>query len=159
MTGHQGGRIYLAWYQLNTILMRTTDTSVILIDDDPCTLAMTKRVVDGIITGRPVAAFCTAADALKYLEREGELFAGEDSAPGIILSDLHMPYMDGWRFLDEFASLSWAVRSRYSVFILSSTEDKEEKARLVEKRSFAGFCSKPLTSQKFMRLLTEMYSK
>lgn len=137
----------------------TKSTSVILIDDDPFTMAMTKRVVNKIVANDRIKTFCSAEDTLKYLQTENELPADDPSDHCIILSDLHMPCMDGFQFLDEFAKLSWAARSRYSVFILSSSTDENERSRLFGKSSFAGFCSKPLTPKKFEDLMGRTYSK
>ena len=135
--------------------MMTKKTSVILIDDDPFTLAMTKQIVKCFVKRGKIKTFCSAKDALSYLQRENDLPDGEKAVPGIILSDLHMPCMDGFQFLDEFARLEEAVRRQYSVFILSSTSDEKERARLFEKTSFEGFCSKPLTPGKFMDLMEQ----
>jgi CheY-like chemotaxis protein len=135
--------------------MMTKRTSVILIDDDPFTLAMTKQIVKCLVKNGKIKTFCSAKDALSYLQRENDLSDGEKAVPGIILSDLHMPCMDGFQFLDEFARLGQAVRRQYSIFILSSSSDEKERARLFEKTSFEGFCSKPLTPGKFMGLIEQ----
>jgi len=133
--------------------MMTKKTSVLLIDDDPFAMAMTKKVVEGLVKNGKIKTFCSAKDALSYLQAENDMSGSDSEVPGIILSDLHMPCMDGSQFLDEFARLTEAIRRRYSVFILSSTTDEKERAQLFEKASFGGFCSKPLTRGKFMDLI------
>jgi two-component system chemotaxis response regulator CheY len=132
---------------------------VILIDDDPFILTLAKEIVRKIIKDDQVRTFSSAKDALNYLQTANDISEDGNPVPGIILSDLHMPCMDGFQFLDEFARLKGAVRSQYTIFILSSTTDDRERARLFEKSSFDGFCSKPLTPQKFIDLLEQVRCK
>ena len=137
--------------------MITKPPKVVLIDDDLFTMAMAKRVVNRIVASDRIQTFYSAEDALHYLGTTDGLSEDDMSDPGIILSDLHMPNMDGFQFLDEFSKLPQPVRNRYSVFVVSSTTDREERAKLFEKSSFAGFCPKPLTRQKFVGLMEHIY--
>ena len=133
--------------------MKAEAIKIIVIDDDPFTLTMNEEIIRRVVTGGQTISFSSAADALEYLETENELSAGDPGRPGMILSDLHMPGIDGFRFLDEFAKLGRAVRSRYRVFILSSTTNEEDWAKLSEKTCFTQLCSKPLTVSKLMKLI------
>ena len=130
-------------------------TRVIILDDDPFTLAMTKKVVRRFAKNEQIRSFSAAMDALSYLETSCDISEDVTESPGIILSDLNMPNMDGFEFLDEFAKLTPVVRSQYRVFILSSTSDAKDRARLFEKVCFEGFYSKPLTPEKFMDIMKQ----
>jgi CheY-like chemotaxis protein len=133
----------------------TKSARVILIDDDPFTMALTKQIVKRFVKNGQIRTFCSAKDTLSYLQTGSDISEKGMPPPGIILSDLHMPCMDGFQFLDEFAKLSKAVQSRYRVFILSSSSDEKERAQLFEKGSFEGFCSKPLTPGKLKDLMEQ----
>ncbi|MBS1604558.1 MAG: hypothetical protein JST42_17975 [Bacteroidetes bacterium] len=143
--------------------MKAERIRIIVIDDDPFTLAMTGETIKRIVGGGQPVCFASATDALDYLvvEDHWRVAGVADSAasqedgyfPGMILSDLHMPGMDGFQFLDEFAKLDRAIRDRYSVFILSSTTNEEDWIELGKKTCFARGCSKPLTIPILLELI------
>jgi|GEM_PF-681323 len=137
--------------------MKIESIKIIIIDDDLFAMAMTEEIIRRVVTAGQTISFSSAADALKYLRKENGLLTGDIYSPGMILSDLHMPGIDGFMFLAKFAKLSCAVQNRYSSFILSSTTDKQEWARLSKMACFAGFCSKPLTTQKLVKLIETTY--
>jgi CheY-like chemotaxis protein len=135
-------------------------TEVLLIDDNPNSLALTARTVSRVFPRQNIRLFSSAKNALDFLALD---FPPEDKAntnyskvrPGLILSDLHMPDLDGFAFLDQFLLLPAAVQSRFSIFILSGTAGKEHIRRLFEKPSFGGFSYKPLTLDKLKHLLIQ----
>lgn len=128
-----------------------------VIDDDPFTMAMTGEIIKRAVPAGETITFFSAADALQHLVTEDGHSAPHTSLPGMILSDLHMPGIDGFQFLDKFAKLSLSVRKRYSAFILSSTSDGEEWAKLSEKSCLSGICRKPLTIHKLRKLMKIAY--
>lgn len=134
--------------------MNSKPERVILIDDDPFTLSMSKMVVKKSVSNRHIKTFNCAREALVYLPEAGRSKKAP-SPSDIILCDLHMPSMDGFQFLDEFEKLAPDLRAKFSVFILSSTSDQKDWARLFEKSCFAGFCSKPLTLQKLHEVIQQ----
>ncbi|GGB01325.1 hypothetical protein GCM10011511_25800 [Puia dinghuensis] len=99
--------------------------------------------------------FPAAKDALQYLLDTATPSDHSRLRRGLIFSDLHMPDMDGYKFLDEFARLPDTIHDRYKVFVLSSTSEQREIDHLYTKKYFEGFCSKPLSIEKFRYLLRQ----
>lgn len=154
---------------------------IFLIDDDPCALMLSKKIINRLLPRGYTRLFSSARMALDCLRGEDDhhphgrrpgpdLHSRPDLhprpdlhsrpglclCPGLILTDLHMPDMDGYEFLDAFEGLPQAIRHRFTVFVLSSTTDKSEIQRLFEKPGFGGFCSKPLTEDKLRYILNQV---
>ncbi|HVV05599.1 MAG TPA: response regulator [Puia sp.] len=128
----------------------------LIIDDDPFALAMTKKTVSDRIPRKQIRIFSSPKFALQYLQTENDVQGKKTGRRGIILTDLEMPDMDGFEFLDEFNQLPKAIRDKYTIFVLSSTTENFEMKRLYEKPSFEGFIPKPLTAGKLDHLLTQI---
>jgi len=89
---------------------------VLVVDDDADMLAMVDMVLGA--EGYRVVAAANGAEALEQIARE---------MPSLILLDMRMPVMDGWRFAEAF-------RARYDhrVPIIVMTAAENAKARAEE---------------------------
>lgn len=134
----------------------TKGPEVILIDDDRCTLEIHKMVVKTVLPEVEIRPFLSARAALEYLRNIETDGLVNGSGTGIIVSDLHMPVVDGFQFLDEFALLPPILYNRYKVFILSADARFADAKLLVQKPNLAGFFSKPLSVKKFVTLLRKV---
>jgi len=128
----------------------------LIIDDDPFALAMTKKTISDRIPTKQIRIFSSPKFALHYLQAENHEHGKKTDRRGIIITDLEMPDMDGFEFLDEFNQLQKTIMEKYTIFVLSSTIEKFEIQRLYEKPSFEGFIPKPLTVGKLDHLLMQI---
>jgi CheY-like chemotaxis protein len=131
----------------------------LIIDDDPFALAMTKMTVSDRIPRKQISIFSCPKFALQYLQTENNEQEKKSGRRGIILTDLEMPDMDGLEFLDEFNQLQKAIREKYRIFVLSSTNENFKIQRLHERPNFEGFIPKPLTVGKLDHLLKQIGSR
>jgi len=131
----------------------------LIIDDDPFSLAITKKTVSERIPGKQIRIFSSPKFALQYLQAENDVRKKKIGRRGLILTDLEMPDMDGLEFLDEFNRLRKPIRDNYAIFVISSTSENFKIQRLFEKPNFAGFFPKPLTVGKLDLLLTQIGSR
>jgi CheY-like chemotaxis protein len=126
---------------------------VIIIDDDRCTLEMNKLTVKTVLPRAEIRGFLSARAALEYLRNIDPDSLQSGGEKSVIVSDLHMPVVDGFQFLDEFAYLPPAVQNRYVIFVLSADARFADAKLLMNKPNLAGFFSKPLSVKKFVTLL------
>ena len=129
---------------------------VIIIDDDRCTLEINKLTVKTVLPGAEIRGFLSARAALEYFRNIDTDGHESDNEKGIIVSDLHMPVVDGFQFLDEFAFLPPTIQNRFVIFIVSADARFADAKLLIKKPNLAGFFSKPLSVKKFVTLLRKV---
>jgi CheY-like chemotaxis protein len=106
--------------------MSPPERPILVVEDDPDLLALEAEILSS--AGYRVA---TAVDGLQALER------AEADFPSLVLLDMRMPRMDGWRFAAAF-------RERFGdacpIVVVTAAEDARRRA---EEVGAAGFLAKP----------------
>jgi hypothetical protein len=62
--------------------------------------------------------------------------------------------MSGWEFLELFDNLSYSIKDRVRICILSSSIDDRDKERSYANKNVADFLVKPLTDKDIIRITT-----
>ncbi len=115
--------------------------SVILVDDQPITNFITRKLlqVEGITI--PISDFTNPVLALEQILKQKE-------QNDLIILDLNMPEMSGWEFLDKL------VESKYSpkIVILTSSTSDLDKNKASEYDFVKDYIIKPLNKAKISEL-------
>jgi response regulator RpfG family c-di-GMP phosphodiesterase len=121
----------------------------ILIDDDPMNNLICKLTIEMTLGQTDVKAFVNPENGLEYFQNE---FAALKDTSALLLLDIHMPSMSGWEFLEMFDNLSFEVKDRVRVCILSSSIDDRDKQRSYANKNVLDFLVKPLTDKDILRI-------
>jgi CheY-like chemotaxis protein len=113
------------------------------------TLQVHQKVVLSSRFAKNVVTFNYAGDALSLLT---ELGLTSEPLPKVIFADLNMPFMNGWKFLEEFERLNCSKKQEIMVFVLSSSLDQENMKRAKNYGCVTDFIPKPLTLAKLASL-------
>lgn len=113
---------------------------IVLLDDDMITNKMHKMLIRKHPSEKKIVVFDNPEKALVYIQQH---------TPDLILLDLHMPDIDGWKFLGMMEELNIYI----DVVIVSSSIDPGEHSKAKSFLCVKDFYTKPLTTEKVNQLL------
>ena len=111
---------------------------VLIIDDDVIDHELNTRILEVADNTFCIKSSYNGQEGFQYIS---EHLQHSNELPDVILLDMNMPVLDGWGFLEEFKNISFVNKTKPSVYILSSQEVDENKAKEFQ---VAGYYSKPL---------------
>jgi CheY-like chemotaxis protein len=123
--------------------------SFIVIDESDLDCFIAQKIIQFVYPSSTVNLYQNALPALKIIGNTKI----ETDVNTIILLDLQMPVMNGFEFVEAFEQLPVHVTDQFSIFILSSTRNKRDIARLLSFKSVSGVIEKPLTKEKIKELV------
>lgn len=118
--------------------------TIFIVDDDPIHQQIAKIMIERQAISSNIRVFSDAQDVLDYLREN----AGDTNAlPDLILLDLNMPVMDGWEFLEEYASFCDQLPKNIRIFVLTSSIDEKDRERVSAYNFVTGYLTKPLSKE------------
>ena len=121
----------------------------ILIDDDPMNNLICKLTIEMTFGQTDIRAFVNPENGLQYFQTE---FSTLKETSALLLLDINMPIMSGWEFLEMFDNLSFEIKDRVKICILSSSIDERDKERSYANKNVLDFLVKPLTDKDIQRI-------
>ena len=119
----------------------------ILVDDDQFALTLAEKLIQSFDEYTETITFGSAREALKFVIREQNLIKT------ILLTDLHMPEIDGLALLDGIEKMNNAVTGQLHAFVLSAAASPEEIEKVLSHNCVTGFYSKPLSIEKIEQII------
>ncbi|AZQ58632.1 response regulator [Maribacter sp. MJ134] len=124
--------------------------TIILIDDDHIIRYGFNRLMREFFASQKILTFQHGGEGLDYLT--GLNFANFNTKI-LILLDLNMPLIDGWSFLENFKEKLALIKDNITIYILSSTIDKNDLKKIKQNRLISGHICKPLLLDELRELL------
>ena len=101
--------------------------SILLVEDDPHDSELTQMALADCNLANRVIAVEDGAEAMEYLNYEGNFVTRKKGNPAVILLDIKMPRMDGIEVLKKIRS-NEKLKTLPVVMLTSSKEDPDLKA-------------------------------
>lgn len=116
---------------------------ILLVDDSPTILLSMSGILEqsGYTT-------CQAADANSALAK---IQAG--LRPALVITDYHMPGMDGVQLIQELRKLA---PTRFTPMLVLTTESQPEKRDAARKAGATGWLVKPIQADKLLQVLSQV---
>ena len=121
--------------------MSQENLNFIVIDDSKLDCFIAEKIIKNTGRCENVNTFQQAADALTYIKT-----LTPDGKQTIIFVDIQMPVMNGFEFVETFEKLPQETRSGFSIYMLSSSINENDIAKVKSYTSVRQFLNKPLTN-------------
>lgn len=129
--------------------MSVKNYSLLIIDDDPDDHHFIKESAEALDVNLELRFYFTAVQALKDLEQ------GSVVAPDAIITDVNMPLMNGFHFLEKIKSI--AVLKQIPVIVHSTSEDLETKQRVLDLGAYC-YVAKSADFTQLLKALKAIFS-
>jgi CheY-like chemotaxis protein len=126
--------------------------TVMIIDDITIDLYITSRIILKNHFGKKVLEYSAADEALKYLQENQNNIS---VLPQIIFTDIYMPLFSGFEFLEAYDKLAPALKNHCRLYILSSTINDADIARVRNDKNVVSFQLKPITKEFLERIIAD----
>ncbi len=119
----------------------------IVVDDSKLDCFIAEKIIQNTGRSQSVRTFQQATEALEYvrtLTPDGEL---------IIFVDIQMPLMNGFEFVEAFEGLPQETKEPICIYMLSSSINENDIAKVKGYPSIRQFVNKPLTASSIAVIL------
>ena len=127
----------------------TTAIRVLLVDDEPSTHFLHKRVISKAAPDAMTVSVMNGRDAMNFILRAR---VNQETCPTHIWLDLQMPQLDGWSFLEEYMALG-DRECAPSVTIVTSSPNPKDKLRALSNPCVQAYVEKFVTTEECKTLL------
>lgn len=132
-------------------MMNSDKLHFIVIDDSKLDCFIAEKIIQNTGRAESVHAFQQVSEAIEHIKSNTPT-----DTRTVIFVDIQMPVLNGFEFVEAFESLQENVRSQYDIYMLSSSINENDIARVKAYSSVKQFLNKPLTG-KTMTTLLENY--
>ncbi len=122
---------------------------VFLIDDDIIYQSITSMLIERVFKPIDFYPYNNGQEALEVIKSNSQ---NHDLLPSLILLDINMPIMDGWKFLDELSVMLPDMVKQPRISMMSSSSLEEDVNRAMNFTPVVEFVTKPLTIEHLQRL-------
>ncbi|MEL6256775.1 MAG: response regulator [Bacteroidota bacterium] len=118
----------------------TSGSYIIIVEDDATTLSVYRNILESIGGEFSIKCFSDARKALYFLENELK----NSTALFAILLDLHMPYLDGWQFLDIIHQIEYFSSFPPLIWLCSADSSTYTFKQIIKQAYVDRFLQKPI---------------
>lgn len=120
---------------------------IAVIDDDEVFQLIIKKQIEMKNIDCDILNFYNGQEAIDFFKGLEDV-SGNGAIPDLVMLDVNMPVKDGWGFLDDYANISQDIKSKVSLYMVTSSVIQSDIDRAGSNADIVGFVSKPLTNEK-----------
>jgi CheY-like chemotaxis protein len=121
-----------------------------IIDDDPMSSFMLKRLAELGELADIITIYNSARAALDYLQANPK---ATNQLPDVILLDIYMPVVNGWDFLSRFKELKSELSKPIDIMLVSSSDHPRDISQAQTFEEVMAYVTKPVSLERLKELL------
>lgn len=122
----------------------------IVIDDSKLDCFIAEKIIKNTGKAGDIKVFQQATEALEHIKA-----SGNNPGKTVVFVDIQMPVMNGFEFVEQFEALPDEDKQNYDIYMLSSSINENDIAKVKGYSSVKHFLNKPLTNNTINAVLDE----
>jgi len=122
-----------------------------IIDDDATSNMICKMIIKKVLPDIEVTDILHPQRGMDYIKDNFK----ENSLPICLLLDINMPDWSGWDFLDHFIELPDYIKNKFTIYMLSSSVNKEDLQKAATNTYVKDYIEKPLSKMAIERIMRD----
>lgn len=131
--------------------MSESNLSFIVIDDSKLDCFIAEKIIKNTGKTDNIKVFQQATEALEHIKSAGSI-----DHKTIVFVDIQMPVMNGFEFVEQFEALPDDTKQNYAIYMLSSSINENDIAKVKGYASVKHFLNKPLTNNTINSVFDEI---
>jgi CheY-like chemotaxis protein len=128
---------------------------ICIIDDDKVYQFMLTRIINQNNLAENIITFSDGEEALQYLTDNK---ATNEKIPDAIFLDANMPIMDGWQFIDEYASIKTQIKKKIVIYMFTSSVNPIDIERASTISEISDYIVKPIRLESVEKIFKKLES-
>ena len=124
---------------------------IMIIDDDATSNMICKMIIKKVLPDIEVTDILHPQRGMDYIKDNFK----ENSLPICLLLDINMPDWSGWDFLDHFIELPDYIKNKFTIYMLSSSVNKEDLQKAATNTYVKDYIEKPLSKMAIERIMRD----
>ncbi|MEZ5015821.1 MAG: response regulator [Flavipsychrobacter sp.] len=131
--------------------MSSENLNFIVVDDSKLDCFIAEKIIKNTGRVNTCNVFQQASDALAFINDKEA-----DTTKHIVFVDIQMPVMNGFEFVEAFEALPEEKIKNHNIYMLSSSINENDIAKVKGYASVKRFLNKPLTNDTISTVLSEI---
>lgn len=126
-----------------------------IIDDDEIYQFTLARIINHHKLAEKILTFSDGEKGIQFLT---ENIHTKENIPDIIFLDNNMPIMDGWQFIEEYATLETEIKKKVTIFMVSSSVNPLDIKRAKKINQITDYIIKPIKLDDVKGVIDDFYT-
>ncbi|MFS4456970.1 response regulator [Maribacter sp. 2304DJ31-5] len=131
--------------------------SILLVDDDEASNFLHSIFINRLELDININSALNGQEALDFILNKG---VEKLQLPCMIMLDLRMPVMDGWKFMEMYEErVPLELKEQIDIVLVTISDNEEDKERAIANPHIVDFSQKPLSDETFKKLIKKHFSR